>query len=111
MFLMLLMGHAVADFGLQSPAMAKGKNRNVPKDYIPPGQTLQICWPYYLAAHSLIHGAMVMIITGSVTWSMFEAVTHGAIDFGKCESWYGVHMDQAMHMMALGVIAYQMMKP
>ena len=30
----LIIGHAVADFALQSDAMAKGKNPNIPRDNI-----------------------------------------------------------------------------
>lgn len=105
-FLKLLMGHALADFGLQSQQMAKGKNRHVPKEYIPPGQKQNVIWPYYLGAHGLIHGAMVTIITGSVLWGMAEALCHSLVDFGKCDNYYGVHVDQSMHMTFKLAIAY-----
>jgi hypothetical protein len=98
LLLKLIMGHAIADFALQSDSMAKGKNRNVTPTYIPPGQKLQICWPYWLCAHGLIHGAMVTIVMGSVWLGLAEAVFHSAIDFGKCENCYGIHQDQALHM-------------
>jgi hypothetical protein len=99
LFVKLLMGHAIADFGLQSDSMAKGKNRNVSPIYIPPGQKLQICWPYWLCAHGLIHGAMVTLITGNVWLGLIESIFHSAIDFGKCENCYGIHEDQAMHLL------------
>ena len=99
MLILLIMGHAVADFALQSPTMAEKKNRNRPPDLsrVPPGQSYVPCWPYWLSAHALIHGFMVWFITGSVSLGVAESVAHWAIDFGKCESWYGVHADQALH--------------
>lgn len=95
----LVMGHAIADFALQSDAMAKGKNRNVAPTYIPPGQKLQICWPYWLIAHGLIHGSMVTIVTGNVWLGLLEAWCHCLIDFGKCKNAYGIHQDQLMHLL------------
>ncbi|MCZ2338936.1 MAG: DUF3307 domain-containing protein [Chitinophagales bacterium] len=43
----LIIGHAIADFALQSDAMANNKNRNIPKasPYAP-------SWQYWLIAHS-----------------------------------------------------------
>lgn len=103
----LLMGHAIADFGLQSDAMAKGKNRNRPVDMsiVPPGQKYQVTWFYWLTAHSLIHGAAVGIVTGSFIYALVETVMHWLIDFGKCESWYGIHEDQVAHFLCKVVYA------
>ena len=92
----LLCGHAIADFAFQSDAIARGKNKNN-KTEPPPGQKYVACWPYYLTAHALIHGGMVTIITGSVLLGMFETVAHWCIDYGKCNNWYGVHIDQFLH--------------
>jgi len=99
LFLKLLMGHALADFALQSDAMAKGKNRHRKPDYIPPGQTPQPAWIYWLSAHGLIHGMVVWLITGSIYFGIAEAICHAMIDFGKCENWYGIHLDQAAHLL------------
>ena len=92
----LIAGHALADFSLQSDAMAKGKNRHR-KTEPPPGATYTPCWPYWLTAHALIHGATVAVITGSVHLGIAETIAHWCIDFGKCENWYGIHIDQALH--------------
>lgn len=99
-FLKLLMGHALADFALQSSDMAKGKNRNRKPDMslVPPGQIYQPTWVYWLTAHSLIHGLMVGVITGNWYFALAESLCHWAIDFGKCESWYGIHADQFLHL-------------
>lgn len=93
----LLVGHAVMDFWAQSDALAQMKNRNRPNTRVPPGQKPQTMWPYALGAHALMHGGAVALITGSVTLGSFEAAAHFAIDFGKCENWYGIHVDQALH--------------
>jgi phosphotransferase system glucose/maltose/N-acetylglucosamine-specific IIC component len=85
----LMVGHAVADFALQSDFMSRGKNRNteVGKTY----------WPYALFAHSIIHGGAVAAITGSVPLGVVETVLHGLIDFWKCEGRLTLKHDQFMH--------------
>lgn len=96
----LLCGHALADYALQSPWMAKAKSRHAgpPEGYSAalhgPVQTI---WPYVLTAHALIHGLAVTILTGSSALGLAETVAHWLIDFGKCERWYGIHADQWMH--------------
>ncbi len=85
----LLVGHAVADFALQIDSMARGKNR-----HRKPEQTV---WPYWLTSHALIHGGAVALATGVPALGALEAVSHWLIDFGKCENWYGIHTDQALH--------------
>jgi hypothetical protein len=99
LFLKLMMGHALADFALQSPDMAKGKNRNRKPDMavVPPGQTYQPTWVYWLTAHALIHGLVVWLITGQWWLAVAETVAHWLIDFGKCDNYYGIHVDQGLH--------------
>lgn len=96
-FFWLLVGHALADFPLQGDFIARGKNRHVKPTYIPPGQTPQTIWPYCLSAHALIHAGFVAAITGSFALGLAELVLHWLIDFAKCESWTGIHSDQALH--------------
>jgi len=95
----LLVGHAVADFALQSDAMAKGKNRNRKIDLtkIPPEQKVMTVWPYWLTSHALIHGGVVALITGIWWLGLLEAGIHWCIDFAKCENWTGIHTDQGLH--------------
>jgi len=98
LFFKFLIGHAVADFALQTDAIAKGKNRNR-KGEAPPGQKYVPCWPFFLSAHALVHGGAVAIASGSMLLGLFETIAHWAIDFGKCENWYGVYVDQALHLL------------
>ena len=96
----LLIGHAVADYPLQTDAMAKGKNRNRPLDLslVPPGQTPQVFWPWMLSAHAAVHAGAVALATGSVELGCAEFAAHWLIDFGKCDSRYGIHVDQCLHL-------------
>jgi hypothetical protein len=99
MLLKLLIGHALADMVLQPAEMAKGKNRHKKPDYIPEGQKFCACWPYWLSAHALTHGAAVWIATGSMMLCVFEIVVHWIIDFLKCENITNPHVDQALHVL------------
>ncbi len=92
----LLVGHALADFALQSDAMVKGKNRHR-RSEPPPGAQYIACWSYWLSAHALIHGGMVALITSSVPLGMCEFVAHWTLDFLKCDKWTDVHTDQFFH--------------
>ena len=93
----ILVAHAVADFSLQTDAMAKGKNRNN-KTTPPPGAKYTPCWPYWLSAHALIHGGAVAMV---LDWrcGALEVAAHWLIDFGKCDNRYGVHTDQFLHLL------------
>lgn len=95
----LLAGHALADYALQTDWVAKNKNRHaIPVGYNPELHgPMQTVWPYVLSSHALIHGLMVYAATGSVVLAYAETVAHWLIDFGKCEKWYGIHTDQALH--------------
>lgn len=97
--LKLLIGHALADFALQTDWIANNKSRHaVPKGYNPALHgAMQTIWPYVMSAHALIHAGAVLWATGSPVLAGCEAVAHWVIDFGKCERWYGIHADQAMH--------------
>lgn len=103
-FIVLLWGHAVADFGLQSNFMATYKNRNN-QPPVPPGQKRVTVWPYYLTAHAMIHGAMVYLITGSVIWGVYETVTHWILDYLKTGNYTNPHQDQFGHIFLKFLIA------
>jgi len=94
---LLLCGHALADFSLQTDAMAKGKNRNKKPDYIPEGQKYVPCWHYWLSAHALIHGGIVYLITNSLIWGITEVAIHWIADFLKCGNKTNPNQDQFIH--------------
>lgn len=93
MYCLLVAGHALADFPLQSEAIAIEKNRHSKSDL-----QKHVPWYYWLGAHASIHGAIVGLITGSLVLGILEATAHAMIDFGKCEKWYDIHVDQALHL-------------
>lgn len=99
LFWWLVVGHAFGDFVAQGEAMAMGKNRHRPAGVGPPAGRFFPAWPYWMSAHALMHGAAVALATQSVPLGVAEAVAHWGIDFGKCEDWYGFHMDQALHIL------------
>jgi Protein of unknown function (DUF3307) len=88
----LIVGHALADFVLQSGDMARGKSRH----YV--GAPNEPPWYYWLSAHALIHGGVVGIVTGTAGLGVSEFVAHWLIDFGKCEKLYGFNTDQLFHL-------------
>lgn len=93
---LLLSGHAVADFALQTDWIAVNKERPRPEQGGTSTQT-QTIWPYVLAAHSLHHGLFVFLITQKLSLGVAETLVHALSDFGKGERWYGFHTDQWIH--------------
>lgn len=85
----LIIGHAIADFALQSDfvAMNKGRSSKIPQ-----------MWPYVLASHCLFHGGFVYLFTGSAALGLAETIAHAGIDFLKCEQKISLHVDQALHL-------------
>lgn len=88
LFLMLVMGHYVCDFGLQSDRMAVEKC---------PGKDVTLPWYWWLGAHAAIHGFFVGVITGIPLLGLAEWVVHSLIDIGKCRGLYRLPGDQVLH--------------
>lgn len=104
----LLIGHAIADYALQPPNLALGKNRHAgpPPGYDPVahGKILPI-WPMVMTAHCLIHAGAVIVITGSPLLGLWQFGSHFIIDTLKCEQKYNIFQDQALHVCVLAATA------
>jgi hypothetical protein len=95
---LLLGGHAVCDFAFQSEWVATNKNRHV-RDRFSKEQNekYEVIWPWLLSAHAMHHALAVFLITQKLWIGIAEFVLHWLTDFGKCEKWYGFHVDQFIH--------------
>jgi hypothetical protein len=115
LFIFLLGGHYLADFGLQSRHMAEMKGRVF----------IETAGFHNLTAHAAIHGLLTGLITQSLAAALVVAVTHWIIDFGKASELltdkfphtkgarrhgqkhglYGLDIDQCLHIVILlGVV-------
>lgn len=86
---LLIFGHMLADYPLQGDFLARGKNRIAPI----PG----VHFAHPLAAHSIVHGGFVGIITGTLWMGLAEMVIHAIADDAKCRGKIGYHTDQVIH--------------
>jgi len=89
-FLLMLVGHVLADFPLQGEWLSKAKNHKL--DLV--GEKI---WPISLASHSLIHAAIIFLITGSWLLVCLEFISHSIIDYVKCDGKIGYNLDQILH--------------
>lgn len=85
--ILLLVGHALADYPLQGDFLARAKHGSVP--LIP-------AW-YALATHSLIHAGFVFWFTDSLILCGVEFVAHWAIDKARVDNRISFLTDQALH--------------
>ena len=91
--LFLLIGlHALCDYPLQGDFLAQGKGSFAKPHF-------GIPWWHCLTAHSLIHGAAVMVCTQSAMMGVIETVLHWLIDYARCRKWTGINADQLMHVL------------
>lgn len=88
---LLLAAHALGDFAFQSRflAMAKDRHSEIGREY----------WVVALPAHALIHGVLVLAITGSTGLGLAETALHGVIDACKSERWITFRTDQVLHVL------------
>ena len=88
LLILLVLGHFLADFPLQSDRMAVEKC---------PGKDAVLDWRWWLAAHSATHGFVVAILTGAPFLGLAEMFFHASIDYCKCRFRYPIVADQLMH--------------
>lgn len=89
LLILLFAGHALCDYPLQGDFLAKAKNHRSPSPHKH--------WFCAIFAHSMIHCAMVYLITGSVALGLAELVIHAATDYAKCDGRITSTQDQAIH--------------
>lgn len=89
LLLSLVLVHFLADYPLQGDFLATAKNRNT--------EVGKIFWKHALTAHSVIHGGLVAMVTGSLILGLAETIIHGVTDFLKCENKISLNTDQAIH--------------
>ena len=88
LFILLILGHFLADYPLQGDKMAVEKC---------PGKGITLDWRWWLTAHAATHGFVVALLTGIPLLGVAEMVAHSFIDFGKCRLGYKLIVDQALH--------------
>jgi hypothetical protein len=88
-FFLLIVGHCLADYPLQGDFISKAKNEHNPIPNVP--------WYQAMAAHCIIHGGFVGVITGSWVFGIGEAVLHFFIDSDKCAGRLSYNQDQFFH--------------
>ena len=86
-FFLLMCAHALCDFQLQNGAMHIRKK---------PGTEH---WHYWMAAHALIAGGAVYVVTGSAFLGIAETVAHFIIDTWKSNNRIGFNTDQLLHVL------------
>lgn len=89
MGLLLVGGHFIADYGLQSEYMAKNKS----------SQSGYPHWADVLLAHVGIHGFFVALITGSWILGVAEMIAHFILDEMKSRSLTRYRFDQVAHLL------------
>jgi hypothetical protein len=100
-FFALAIGHAIADFPLQTEFLAINKNRNLVSKDTDTGKPSSM-WIHCLTAHALTHAGLVFLILGPLVKAaaliaFVEFIAHWLLDFVKCEGWSGFNADQAAH--------------
>jgi hypothetical protein len=92
LFFMLLGGHYLADYGLQSRFMADAKER----------ATKDAVGFFALVGHAAIHGLVAGLLSQRLSVGLIIAGTHWVIDFLKAvKRLYGITVDQGLHILVI----------
>jgi hypothetical protein len=87
-FVLLVFAHQLADQPLQNTWITKAKRGEV---------TGCPAW-LGIAYHSFMHGALVFLVTGSLTLCGVEIFWHWSIDSAKLSGCFGQRVDQLLHL-------------
>lgn len=90
----LFAAHAFGDYVFQTDTMGREKYQSSES----PLQKI-VPWYYWLTAHAFVHASLVALATGSVAIGILEGISHWVIDYGKTHSWYGIVVDQLLHVL------------
>ena len=91
---LLIAGHAVADYVLQTDRMERYKHPQQPRRaYLGP-------WWWWLLAHSLVNGIMVSLLTQNWWLGLLETKLHFWVDYAKMRHWVSTNEDQSIHVLS-----------
>ena len=90
LFLLLVMGHCLCDYPLQTTFIAQAKCRR---------PDAQVPWVWVMLGHAGTHGLAVALLTGSIALGVAETVVHGFIDDAKCRGLINFNQDQTLHVL------------
>jgi len=93
LLLLLVLGHLVCDYVLQTDTIAVGKSSLVGHAH------LGVPWWYWMAAHAATHSLYVYALTNSALACVFEFLCHFVIDHLKCCKYFNLHVDQLLHVL------------
>ena len=96
-FLLLVAGHALADYPLQGDYLSKMKNPYL--NNARAGEQNSSHWSLFMASHAAIHAGMVLAITMSPVLFILEFVAHFSIDTLKCLGRIRFLTDQFLHIL------------
>lgn len=94
LLLSFIFAHFVADFVLQSGAMATGKV---------PGTDSHVAWGWWLTAHASCHGLLILLLSGSWLLGLAESLCHACIDWLKIQGKLSFSADQILHLICKGL--------
>ena len=89
LFILLLFGHCLADYPLQTDKLAVGK--------CPGSSVAGVHWTYWLAGHAGTHAFVVALLTNNIWLGCAEFVIHSIIDICKCKGCFNLAVDQFLH--------------
>lgn len=98
LFFWLMVGHALADYILQSPQLHYDKNPNKPPlNDGSPRPAAPLLWIYAMTAHCLMNAGAVAAVTGRLEFGLAEFAVHFLIDVARCRGHVSRAVDQGLH--------------